>query len=137
MIVFTVTLLAPEWVLAWAIRQAIRARKLAKELEDARRDATELWEKSLAEHATERDAEKAEEEGNRSTGVSLRVPSEDEVPLIEKRAASSSKSISHVMHPEDQSVCTYRDAASQYVLLTRIVNRDPCEALRETEPRYA
>ncbi|KAF7984855.1 hypothetical protein HWV62_10817 [Athelia sp. TMB] len=35
-IVFVVTLLVPEWVLAWALRQWLRARKLVRELENAR-----------------------------------------------------------------------------------------------------
>ena len=63
-IVFTVTLLVPEWVLAWAIRQAIQAWGLARELEEARIQATALWTESHPEHATERDAVMVEEEGN-------------------------------------------------------------------------
>ena len=136
-IVVVVTLLVPEWVLAWAIRQAIRARKLAKELEDARKDATELWEKSLVEHAVERGAETIGEEGNRSAGLSLRPSSDDKLPLLEKQSASNGTSISRAMHPEDRLACTSLDAARQYGLLTRVANRDPCQALREIEPRYA
>ncbi|KZP31464.1 hypothetical protein FIBSPDRAFT_692339, partial [Athelia psychrophila] len=36
---FAVTLLVPEWVLAWAVRQFLQARKYAKELEAARHEA--------------------------------------------------------------------------------------------------
>lgn len=48
-IVFFVALLAPEWILAWALRQAFRAWKLAGELEKARLGAqkaqeTRYWE---------------------------------------------------------------------------------------------
>ncbi|KAI0057751.1 hypothetical protein BV25DRAFT_1830826 [Artomyces pyxidatus] len=39
-----VTLLAPEWVLAWAVRQFMRARSLGVELEAARADARWAWE---------------------------------------------------------------------------------------------
>ncbi|KAF7970717.1 hypothetical protein HWV62_23204 [Athelia sp. TMB] len=102
-IVFLVTLLVPEWILAWAIRQAILAQQLTTELEDARRDAKELWEKGIAEHAAERNAEKPEE-GNRSTGVSMRGSSEDEAPLIERRLASSNM---NVMDPEDRLAWTH------------------------------
>ncbi|KZP21858.1 hypothetical protein FIBSPDRAFT_931446 [Athelia psychrophila] len=38
-IVFAVVLLAPEWILAWAVRQALCARALCKKLEVARRQA--------------------------------------------------------------------------------------------------
>ncbi|KZP17231.1 hypothetical protein FIBSPDRAFT_865211 [Athelia psychrophila] len=38
-IVFVVALLAPEWILAWAVRQALCARALCKKLEVARRQA--------------------------------------------------------------------------------------------------
>ncbi|KAF7984580.1 hypothetical protein HWV62_13805 [Athelia sp. TMB] len=40
-IVFLVALLAPEWVLAWAFRQLLEARRLAKQLEMARAEAIE------------------------------------------------------------------------------------------------
>lgn len=40
-IVFVVTLLVPEWVLAWALRQWIVAHKLTGRLEDARAEANE------------------------------------------------------------------------------------------------
>ncbi|KAI0057728.1 hypothetical protein BV25DRAFT_1919912 [Artomyces pyxidatus] len=39
-----VTLLAPEWVLAWAVRQFMNARDLVIELEDARSEAKNAWE---------------------------------------------------------------------------------------------
>ncbi|KAF7981936.1 hypothetical protein HWV62_30713 [Athelia sp. TMB] len=105
-IVFLVTLLAPEWILAWAAQQALRARELATELEDARMEAKKRWEESHPEFAKEPGAEEAKDEENRSTGVSLRSSSEDELLLIEKRAASSSTSDSLATHPEDQSEWT-------------------------------
>ncbi|KAF7979536.1 hypothetical protein HWV62_42126 [Athelia sp. TMB] len=55
-IVFVVTLLVPEWVLAWALRQWFAARKLVVELERARARANEAHKKIISEV---RDAEKA------------------------------------------------------------------------------
>ncbi|KAF7970712.1 hypothetical protein HWV62_23194 [Athelia sp. TMB] len=101
-IVFTVTLLAPEWVLAWAIRQALRARKLARELEEARMDAMKRWEEDHPEYVKEQGADTAEDAENRSTEISLRSLSEDELPLIKKRSISSRLSTSPAIHPEDQ-----------------------------------
>ena len=109
-IVFVVTLLAPEWVLAWAVRQAIRARKLARELEDARTQAAGLWAESHPKRVKRRGQEMVEDEENRSSGRSLRGSSDDEFPLIEKRSASSSVSIPHTTPQEDQIECTSRDA---------------------------
>ncbi|KAF7984843.1 hypothetical protein HWV62_10793 [Athelia sp. TMB] len=53
--VFVVTLLVPEWVLAWALRQFLMARRLAKELEEARGYASRTREAELSEG---REAEK-------------------------------------------------------------------------------
>lgn len=84
-VVFTVTLLAPEWVLAWAIRQMLRARRLAKELEDAREVAKKNWEDM------DRDVIEANvigtdaDESGRSDGLSLRPSSGEKVTLIEKQ----------------------------------------------------
>ncbi|KAI0069304.1 hypothetical protein BV25DRAFT_1818295 [Artomyces pyxidatus] len=39
-----VTLLAPEWVLAWAVRQFLNARVLGQKLEEARAEASAAWE---------------------------------------------------------------------------------------------
>ncbi|KAI0062797.1 hypothetical protein BV25DRAFT_1915917 [Artomyces pyxidatus] len=41
--IVVVTLLAPEWVLAWAVRQLLNARAFGKELEDARDEAARAW----------------------------------------------------------------------------------------------
>ena len=89
-IVFCVTLLAPEWVLAWAVRQRFRAQKLVKELEDARAEATEDWKSAHPESA----------EGQ-GTGMSGRGSSEN---LIEKRPSASSEP-SHPVHTENQGPC--------------------------------
>ncbi|KAF7971482.1 hypothetical protein HWV62_21004 [Athelia sp. TMB] len=87
-IVFIVALLVPEWVLAWAIRQALRARKLASQLEAARKYAMENWEEGHPEYVKEKDAETTEEADNRSTGKSLRGSSEGGRPLKERRSTS-------------------------------------------------
>ncbi|KAI0041626.1 hypothetical protein FA95DRAFT_1565176 [Auriscalpium vulgare] len=41
--VIVVTLLVPEWVLAWAARQFLVARLVARKLEDVRGDAQGAW----------------------------------------------------------------------------------------------
>lgn len=46
--VVVVTLLAPEWVLAWAVRQFLTARKYAVMLEDARKTAMEEYAAQMA-----------------------------------------------------------------------------------------
>ena len=105
-IVFVVTLLAPEWVLAWAIRQALRARKLARELEEARTHAAQLCAVSHSELAAERGANTVEDEEIRGTGVTPRTSPDEELALIRIRPASSSTSTSHVAPQEDQIECT-------------------------------
>ncbi|KAF7972357.1 hypothetical protein HWV62_18140 [Athelia sp. TMB] len=82
-IVFTVTLLAPEWVLAWAVRQRLRARTIAKELEEARVEAMEDWKASHSELVNGTSAVAVEDRVG-STGVSGRGSSEN---LIEKRSS--------------------------------------------------
>ncbi|KAI0066299.1 hypothetical protein BV25DRAFT_1913056 [Artomyces pyxidatus] len=42
--VVVVTLLVPEWVLAWAVRQCLNARAVARELEEGRAEAERSWE---------------------------------------------------------------------------------------------
>ncbi|KAI0062775.1 hypothetical protein BV25DRAFT_1915899 [Artomyces pyxidatus] len=41
--IVVVTLLVPEWVLAWAVRQFLSARRVGRELEEARVDAERAW----------------------------------------------------------------------------------------------
>ncbi|KAF7975219.1 hypothetical protein HWV62_10168 [Athelia sp. TMB] len=53
-IVFSVTLLAPEWVLAWAVRQRLRAHKLAEELETESEKARKIWQENHPEDANDR-----------------------------------------------------------------------------------
>ena len=103
-IVFTVTLLAPEWVLAWAVRQRLRARTIAKELEEARVEATEHWKASLPEPVDGTSAEIIEDRVG-STGVSGRGSSEN---LIEKRS-SAMDNHSHPAPAEDRGACTSDD----------------------------
>ncbi|KAF7969696.1 hypothetical protein HWV62_26144 [Athelia sp. TMB] len=86
-IVLIVTLLAPEWVLAWAIRQRLRAGKLVMELEKARAEAAERWKE---DHVKE-----AEDRGTRVAG---RGSSEN---LIENRPSATSKP-SHPAHSESR-----------------------------------
>lgn len=72
-LVFAVTLLAPEWVLAWAVRQALEARYLAKRLEEAREVAERRWEGSGTEPA----AEMADDEPNGSNDLPRSLVGDD------------------------------------------------------------
>lgn len=101
-IVFSVTLLAPEWVLGWAVRQRLRAHRLAKELEEARAEATGRWKEAHPEVA----------EG-RGIGASGRGSSEN---LIEKRSSAASES-SHSPRTEAEWACMSVDAVVSSALL--------------------
>ncbi|KAI0062789.1 hypothetical protein BV25DRAFT_1825333 [Artomyces pyxidatus] len=46
--IVVITLLVPEWVLAWAVRQFLNARKVRSELEAARKTAEDEWERNRA-----------------------------------------------------------------------------------------
>ncbi|KAI0059880.1 hypothetical protein BV25DRAFT_1918237 [Artomyces pyxidatus] len=46
--IVVVTLLVPEWVLGWAVRQYLSAREIGMELEDARAEAMAKWTAKLA-----------------------------------------------------------------------------------------
>ncbi|KAI0059872.1 hypothetical protein BV25DRAFT_1808425 [Artomyces pyxidatus] len=45
--IVVVTLLVPEWVLAWAVRQFLTARAVERELEAARSDAKAVWDAKI------------------------------------------------------------------------------------------
>lgn len=51
-VVFMVSFLAPEWVLAWALRQLLVARKLVQQLEIARIEANEKYKTATPEPLT-------------------------------------------------------------------------------------
>lgn len=85
-VVFTVTLLAPEWVLAWAIRQMLVARRVAGELEDARKVAKRNWEDIDRGCVEVTVAETDVDRSSGSDGISLRSSSSDNEPLIEKQS---------------------------------------------------
>ena len=109
-LVFTVTLLAPEWVLAWAVRQALEARDLVKRLEDAREVAERRWEISGTEPAAEAAAEMANDEPNRSNDLSLRPLVGDDVALLEMPTRMD---LSHPFDVETRMKCMYRKILSQ------------------------
>ncbi|KAF7969708.1 hypothetical protein HWV62_26168 [Athelia sp. TMB] len=94
-IVFCVTLMAPEWVLAWAVRQRLRAHQLAEELEMARTMAMRNW---AREHP--------ESDKDRGVEVSGRGSSEN---LLGKRPSTISEP-SHLAHTEKQ--CAWLSAMS-------------------------
>lgn len=102
-VVFTVTLLAPEWVLAWAIRQALRARNLKEDLERARERAEKKWKEVDGDAVEANMAVMGEDEPSRSDGSSLRSSSDDNVTLIEKQ---SNKGSFHPLDLENQMECT-------------------------------
>ena len=63
-IVFVVALLAPEWILAWALRQFFVARKLAGELEEARLAALQKREDEMSvDLSAEKDVSESTEDG--------------------------------------------------------------------------
>ncbi|KAF7973379.1 hypothetical protein HWV62_15475 [Athelia sp. TMB] len=74
--VIVVTLLVPEWVLAWALRQFLKARQIAKELEEATLDSTK----------TINNAREGEGEGEASDERG----GEDETRLLATRTTSES-----------------------------------------------
>lgn len=45
--IVVVTVLVPEWVLAWAVRQSLNARVVSRELEEARRRGEAKWNERL------------------------------------------------------------------------------------------
>lgn len=81
-IVCVVALLAPEWILAWALRQAIRAWKLTKRLEKAREAATEKWMEENGHSNTPGDV------GGDVAAVATRNPTEIRTVPIHKRSLS-------------------------------------------------
>lgn len=84
--VVVLAVLVPEWVLAWAVRQGLRARTIVKQLEDARAIAQKAREKrQVPESETEGDArsvsgngEGPESEIEHKGGID-----EDKAPLID------------------------------------------------------
>ncbi|KAF7974341.1 hypothetical protein HWV62_12402 [Athelia sp. TMB] len=95
--VFVVTLLVPEWVLAWALRQLFKARNLAKKLEEARAEAKENASQRLEAEILSKDREpekavcestddRAEDEPT-AESTSMSTHSEEE-RLIKRQAAS-------------------------------------------------
>lgn len=108
--VVILTLLVPEWILAWAVRQYLRARKLAKELEAARCDAKHNWEKKHKKPA----AKTTGSTNSRASGDRERVANEIEciersrkeaVCLIELQPASISIGTSGVAGEEVPDTC--------------------------------
>ncbi|KAF7974336.1 hypothetical protein HWV62_12392 [Athelia sp. TMB] len=83
--VFVVTLLVPEWVLAWALRQFLMARKLSKKLEKAREEAGQRRETELSEGL------QADKEAGEFTDNEV-----DNEPLAESSGTS--------MHSEDKGL---------------------------------
>ncbi|KAF7971483.1 hypothetical protein HWV62_21006 [Athelia sp. TMB] len=110
-IVFTVTLLAPEWVLAWAIRQALRARELQKELEDERIRAKSRWEEKHPDYVKKQGAETAVDLDTRSTCISVRGSSDGVLSFIERRSSSDATGIRTVIadHAAEQGAETADD----------------------------
>lgn len=91
---FFVTLLAPEWVLTWALRQFLRARKLVKELEDARKEAESGWEKGEEEEEEMSDSE----DKDHGTIASTSEFESDEQVLIKRRGTSPGKDSQRESH---------------------------------------
>ncbi|KAF7984862.1 hypothetical protein HWV62_10831 [Athelia sp. TMB] len=82
-IVFVVTLLAPEWVLAWALRQWIAAHKLVGRLEEARAEINEDR-KELVSEAVLAETEKEASDPSAPTVI-------DEAPAESSRHSAQSE----------------------------------------------
>lgn len=92
-IIFFVTLLAPEWVLTWALRQWLTARKLVNELEAARKVAESSWEMEQEESEEEEEEEGVDEtsdseEKDQRTIASVSDVESDKQVLIKRRSAA-------------------------------------------------
>lgn len=87
--VFAVTLLAPEWVLAWAIRQAIRAGRLKGDLEKAREIAKRKWEVIYSDPKDKNMAEMDENKLHCGDELSSRFSLRDNVTVIAKQLDKS------------------------------------------------
>ncbi|KAF7974345.1 hypothetical protein HWV62_12410 [Athelia sp. TMB] len=93
--VFVVTLLVPEWVLAWALRQFIAARDLSKKLEEARRrrQETRLREGRTAEKEASEFSDNGLEDDSLSGPSAMSMDSEHD-QLIKRQVTSKSGFIS-------------------------------------------
>ncbi|KAF7974339.1 hypothetical protein HWV62_12398 [Athelia sp. TMB] len=92
--VFVVTLLVPEWVLAWALRQFLNARRLAKELKEAREDASRTREGELSRgRGREAEKESADDQANDEprAGSSVMPARSEHDRLIKRQTISSDK----------------------------------------------
>ncbi|KAF7984840.1 hypothetical protein HWV62_10787 [Athelia sp. TMB] len=75
--VFVVTLLVPEWVLAWALRQFFMAHKLSRQLEEAREQASQRRETEISESQEAKNTSESTENGvdderlGESSGLSM------------------------------------------------------------------
>ena len=92
--VFVIALLAPEWILSWALRQAIRAHRLTAELEGARTTALRDWESVRPGAAIPEQDVKVAENGDidevvESTDVSSGSTPVDAIPLTRYRSAQT------------------------------------------------
>lgn len=88
--VVVLTLLVPEWILAWAMRQFLAAWRLAKKLEAARVRAKHSWEESRTILAVEMDDGGASGEG-KAAGRTFEIVEgdrEDKIPLTKRRPTS-------------------------------------------------
>lgn len=85
------TLLVPEWILAWAVRQNLYARRLAKELEGARVDSQKERDgnhKSPAVNTRESDGNASDEGEEESEIGSVGGGSDDEIPLTRRQPSA-------------------------------------------------
>ncbi|KAF7984844.1 hypothetical protein HWV62_10795 [Athelia sp. TMB] len=93
--VFVVTLLVPEWVLAWALRQFLNARRLAEELEEAREEASLRREAELSEgRGAEKDVnESADDQVNDEprVGSAVMLTRSEHDRLIKRQTISSDR----------------------------------------------
>lgn len=92
-IVLIVTLIAPEWILAWALRQMFRARELVGELEKASAQAKKMlqergWETSESNYSSQEASGSLE--GHMISEGSVVVQDESKKTLLVHRSVGSS-----------------------------------------------
>ncbi|KAF7974347.1 hypothetical protein HWV62_12414 [Athelia sp. TMB] len=122
--VFVVTLLVPEWVLAWALRQWLLAHKLVKQLETARVEA-DKERKDLASGAMETEKEVSEssvhavidESSAESPGISAHS---EHAPLVVPQSKSLSRVASRRCKKRCEECDVHRSEYDQVAMAKRV-----------------
>lgn len=118
--VVVLTLLVPEWILAWAVRQWFTARRVTKELERARKEAQQLWEKKqgISVIAIQEDGGSAyaEIEGERDEGNIGDREGGSEVHLMHPRHSHANTNAAGAAGEDPAGTCASAVTRIQYRL---------------------